>query len=288
VDDYIETLQSIHKNFSLPYPAVNQISSSIPFSPKAYRQGRFSSISSSNSTAGGRQTLDELEGRFELGIELGEEMEEEEAHVSPAYRNEDPGRVSGDPSETSSVAYSVDGDEDWVWGAEGPGFVDVQELRAQLAFSGSLQASKEIRFLLQMFVEAKCLDWWIILSLVLRDSTCLTDLIDDVIKLRDTSAESLSRVKSGLELLEAWAEQNCHGYYLFFGLHKEHWLALDKALTDAKTAPKELKDSSPSSDSSHASHGSNTSKDEERSGDEQEQSVDTSEEDREEYECVMS
>ena len=59
-----------------------------------------------------------------------------------------------------------------------------------------------------MFVEAKCLDWWIILSLVLRDSTCLTDLIDDVIKLRDTSAESLSRVKSGLELLEAWAEQN--------------------------------------------------------------------------------
>lgn len=79
-----------------------------------------------------------------------------------------------------------------------------------------------------------------------------------------------------------------HGYYLFFGLHKEHWLALDKAVTDAKTAPKEQKDSSPSSDSSHASHSSNTSKDEERSGDEQEQIVDTSEENKEEYECVMS
>ena len=65
-----------------------------------------------------------------------------------------------------------------------------------------------LRFLLQMFVEAKCHDWWIILSLVLRDSTCLTDLIDDVIKLHDTSSESLSRIKSGLELLEAWAEQN--------------------------------------------------------------------------------
>lgn len=50
--------------------------------------GRFSSISSSNSTVGGRQALDELEGRLELGIELGEEMEEEEAHVSPAYRSE--------------------------------------------------------------------------------------------------------------------------------------------------------------------------------------------------------
>ena len=42
VDDYIETLQSIHKNFSLPYPAVNQISSSFPLSPKVYRQGKIS------------------------------------------------------------------------------------------------------------------------------------------------------------------------------------------------------------------------------------------------------
>ena len=44
-------------------------------------------MSSSSSTAGGRQTTDELEGRMELGIELGEEMEEEEAHLYPAYRS---------------------------------------------------------------------------------------------------------------------------------------------------------------------------------------------------------
>ena len=55
------------------------------------------------------------------------------------------GRISGDPSETSSLAYSMDGEEEWIWGGEGPGFVDVQEIRAQLAFSGSLQALREIR-----------------------------------------------------------------------------------------------------------------------------------------------
>ena len=55
------------------------------------------------------------------------------------------GRISGDPSETSSLAYSMDGEEDWIWGGEGPGFVDVQEIRAQLAFSGSLHALREIR-----------------------------------------------------------------------------------------------------------------------------------------------
>lgn len=55
------------------------------------------------------------------------------------------GHISGDPSETSSLAYSMDGEEDWIWGGEGPGFADVQEIRAQLAFSGSLQALREIR-----------------------------------------------------------------------------------------------------------------------------------------------
>ena len=45
----------------------------------------------------------------------------------------------------SSLAYSMDGEEDWIWGGEGPGFVDVQEILAQLAFSGSLQALREIR-----------------------------------------------------------------------------------------------------------------------------------------------
>lgn len=59
--------------------------------------------------------------------------------------DDESGRVSGDPSETSSVAHSMDGEEDWIWGGEGPSYVDVQEIRAQLAFNGSLQALREIR-----------------------------------------------------------------------------------------------------------------------------------------------
>ena len=60
----------------------------------------------------------------------------------------------------------------------------------------------------RMFTEARCYDWWLILSLVLRDSTCLTDFIDDAIKLHDTNVESLSRMKDGIEALESWAEHN--------------------------------------------------------------------------------
>ena len=53
-----------------------------------FYSGRLSSVSSSSSTRGGRQNLDELEGRMELEIELGEEIEEEEAQLSPVYRSE--------------------------------------------------------------------------------------------------------------------------------------------------------------------------------------------------------
>ena len=43
------------------------------------------------------------------------------------------------------MAYSMDGEEDWIWSGEGPGYVDVQEIRAQLSFSGSYPALREIR-----------------------------------------------------------------------------------------------------------------------------------------------
>ena len=57
---------------------------------------------------------------------------------------------------------------------------------------------------------------------------------------------------------------------MFLGVDKEHWLAIERALTDAKTAPKEQKESSPSSEFSHPSPRASTSKDDEEAGDEQE------------------
>lgn len=79
-----------------------------------------------------------------------------------------------------------------------------------------------------------------------------------------------------------------HGYHLFIGLHKEHWLALDAALTAAKNAPSEQKDSSPVSDSGRHSRQSSTSKDEERPGNEEEECEEMTEEEKNEYECVVS
>lgn len=75
---------------------------------------------------------------------------------------------------------------------------------------------------------------------------------------------------------------------MFLGLHKEHWLALEGALTEAKNALKEQKDSSPASESSRQSRQSSSSKDEERLGDEEEELQEVVEGDKNEYECVVS
>ena len=61
---------------------------------------------------------------------------------------DDLSQVSGEPSETSSMTYSMDGDEaSWPGeSGEGLGSVDVDKIRAQLAVSGSKQACREIRW----------------------------------------------------------------------------------------------------------------------------------------------
>ena len=56
------------------------------------------------------------------------------------------GRFSAEPSETSSVSYSMDGDDDSVWWVDGAASVDIEALRAQLAVAGSKQAQREIRY----------------------------------------------------------------------------------------------------------------------------------------------
>ena len=75
---------------------------------------------------------------------------------------------------------------------------------------------------------------------------------------------------------------------MFFGLHKEYWLAIERVLTDARTTPKEQKDSSPSSEPSHLSPRSSTSKDDDGPRNEQESCEETTEEDKDEYECAVS
>lgn len=53
-------------------------------------------------------------------------------------------RLSATYSETSSLAYSTD--DDYLWGGQDLGFIDINAIKEQLAFDGCQQALREIRY----------------------------------------------------------------------------------------------------------------------------------------------
>lgn len=63
------------------------------------------------------------------------------------------------------------------------------------------------RFLMEMFMEALCYDWWFLLALVLRDSNAVTQCINKLVTLQDVTPELLSRLNEGRNAIEAWAEK---------------------------------------------------------------------------------
>ena len=63
------------------------------------------------------------------------------------------------------------------------------------------------RFLLDAFVEARCLDWVIILSLMTNDQACFSQVVDKVFTFKDMTKTRLDTLMSALEDLNDWLEE---------------------------------------------------------------------------------
>jgi len=63
------------------------------------------------------------------------------------------------------------------------------------------------RYLLNMFMEARCLDWVIVLSLMLFDINSFTQLLEKVRTFKDVTRSRLDNLLSSLEDLNEWLEQ---------------------------------------------------------------------------------
>ncbi|XP_048581598.1 guanine nucleotide exchange factor subunit RIC1 isoform X2 [Nematostella vectensis] len=236
VEGFVSTLIDVHNQFDLPLPSVSQTSTP-PLSPKSWARGSLPSSASSFSSFPSSQK----EEAEQKDLETAEDVEEV-AHLHP-QKVDDLGRLSGAPSEASSVICSMDGDEDSVWGGEELGYIDINEVEARLAFIGSQRALDQIRFLIREFIEAACYDWWFLLGMILRDSGLVTQCLEKATSLSDITLESASRLHDGIACLEAWAEQECLGYHLFMNLHKPYIEALAKSITKTKQAtPKDASD----------------------------------------------
>ncbi|CAG9862515.1 unnamed protein product [Phyllotreta striolata] len=79
---------------------------------------------------------------------------------------------------------------------------------------GSQRSEIQLRYLLQLFMEANCLEWSLVLSILLRDAMAVVRLINAA-KSHDHPAETVSRLRQGLLIINYWTNTECLGYSAF-------------------------------------------------------------------------
>lgn len=60
------------------------------------------------------------------------------------------------------------------------------------------------RYLLHIFLEAGCLDWCIVIGLILRESSVINQILV-IIQSSEVDGEMLQNIKTGLHAVDRWA-----------------------------------------------------------------------------------
>ncbi|XP_030754447.1 guanine nucleotide exchange factor subunit Rich isoform X2 [Sitophilus oryzae] len=79
---------------------------------------------------------------------------------------------------------------------------------------GSHKSEIQLRYLLQLFMEASCLEWSLLISVLLRDAMAVLRTVNAA-KSPDQSIEIVSRLRQGLLILNYWTNTECLGYKAF-------------------------------------------------------------------------
>lgn len=88
------------------------------------------------------------------------------------------------------------------------------------------QAELQLRYLLQLFTEADCLDWALVLAMILRDAMAVLRLVSLARSALNgcqpqnqaVTIEIVTRLRDGLLALSHWAEIDCQGYKPFMNV----------------------------------------------------------------------
>lgn len=76
-----------------------------------------------------------------------------------------------------------------------------------LSLAGGKRTKKSVfsyRYLLHIFMEAGCLDWCIIIGLILRESSVINQVFS-IMQSSDIDGEICQNIKTGLNAVDKWA-----------------------------------------------------------------------------------
>ncbi|XP_038137942.1 guanine nucleotide exchange factor subunit RIC1 isoform X1 [Cyprinodon tularosa] len=122
-----------------------------------------------------------------------------------------------DLTETSSV---VDGD--WTMVDENSSILslsqaELEHISMELANKGPHKSQVQLRYLLHVFMEAGCLEWCVVIGLILRDANVIKQVIS-FLDSPEVPPETAQSIRNGLLAVDAWASSDCLGYKPFLNL----------------------------------------------------------------------
>ncbi|XP_040436528.1 guanine nucleotide exchange factor subunit RIC1 isoform X3 [Falco naumanni] len=232
VEDFVFALKKLHKDFLWPFPVIPASSINSPFKNGKYKTAVGEQLLKSQSA----DTFVNMEmdtgvsntprSRSWLGT-IGSSQREidnvsshgphmQDAFLSPLLSKGDECSIGSatDLTETSSV---VDGD--WTMVDENFSSLsltqsELEHLSLELASKGPHKSQVQLRYLLHIFMEAGCLDWCIIIGLILRESSVINQVFS-IMQSSDIDGEICQNIKTGLHAVDKWASTDCPGYKPF-------------------------------------------------------------------------
>ncbi|NXK06510.1 RIC1 protein, partial [Herpetotheres cachinnans] len=232
VEDFVFALKKLHKDFLWPFPVIPASSINSPFKNGKYKTAMGEQLLKSQSA----DTFVNMEmdtgvsntprSRSWLGT-IGSSQREidtvsshgphmQDAFLSPLLSKGDECSIGSatDLTETSSM---VDGD--WTMVDENFSSLsltqsELEHLSLELASKGPHKSQVQLRYLLHIFMEAGCLDWCIIIGLILRESSVINQVFS-IMQSSDIDGEICQNIKTGLHAVDKWASTDCPGYKPF-------------------------------------------------------------------------
>uniref|UniRef100_A0A8D1T9K5 Protein RIC1 homolog n=1 Tax=Sus scrofa TaxID=9823 RepID=A0A8D1T9K5_PIG len=252
VDNFVLALKRLHKDFLWPLPIIPASSISSPFKNGKYRtvgeqllksqsadpflnleiDAGISNVQRSRSWLG---SIGPTHHEIDTASSHGPQMQD--AFLSPLSNKGDECSIGSatDLTESSSM---VDGD--WTMVDENFSTLsltqsELEHISMELASKGPHKSQVQLRYLLHIFMEAGCLDWCIVIGLILRESSVINQILV-IVQSPEVDGEMLQNIKAGLHAVDRWAATDCPGYKPFLNIIKPQLQKLSE-VTEEQVQP---------------------------------------------------
>uniref|UniRef100_A0A672L810 Protein RIC1 homolog n=1 Tax=Sinocyclocheilus grahami TaxID=75366 RepID=A0A672L810_SINGR len=245
VDDFVTALKCLHKDFLWPFPVIPACSINSPLKNGRCRpvlssrllksQSADSLLNSDMDTTPPQVTTANhrwLDGLGAVSKELDSASshgapQTQEAFLSPLINKGEEYSIGSatDLTETSSM---VDGD--WTMVDENFSTLslsqsELEHISMELANKGPRKSQVQLRYLLHVFMEAGCLEWCVLIGLILRDAGVIKQVVG-FLDSPEVPSETVQSIRAGLIAVDLWASSDCLGYKPFLSLIRPQLLKL--------------------------------------------------------------